>query len=504
MTPADGGMEASYSPGSWVALAGRSLWLLVDVDPSTPAVQEWWSAIRDGATADDVLGLLAQEGFRVVQSFALVEFDGTAGTLALRGEASIEVSASGDPTSYAADGVATWLHHELDRSVNSFAMVGAGATDSAVRLPMASGVSMAGAIHVSPVGALPVQARPAADPEPPASEVPPEPPPGAPGPSASVFAREDDTPDVADEEEPDAAAPTSFDHLFGATQRPPEVGPVEAQVDVPVTPDPAAPPLPAPDQLPATSQTLAPTNTMYPRPEAGSGKSGLIDALPWDIDAGPTDAASAAVALPPKAPPMVASVAPVLPPASVPPKRPAAPSDLVDATVNRAALLAAAAADEQPPHPGPTVHASRCSSGHLSPAYAGTCRICNEALASQSAFTAPRPLLGALRLSTGDVVTLDRGVMLGRAPDAPEGNDPDRPHVVKLASPENDISRTHLEVRLDGWHVLVVDLDSTNGTVVTLPGQPPMRLRANDPMAIEPGTVVSLADEVTFVFEVPF
>ena len=74
--------------------------------------------------------------------------------------------------------------------------------------------------------------------------------------------------------------------------------------------------------------------------------------------------------------------------------------------------------------------------------------------------------------------------------------------MVKLASPGNDISRTHVEVRLDGWHVLVVDLGSTNGTVVSLPGRQPQLLRAHDPLAVEPGTVVSLADEMSFTFEV--
>ena len=91
---------------------------------------------------------------------------------------------------------------------------------------------------------------------------------------------------------------------------------------------------------------------------------------------------------------------------------------------------------------------------------------------------------------------------MGRAPEAPDNDDPDRPHVLQLASPDNDISRMHVEIRLDGWHVLVTDLDSTNGTVVTLPGHDPERLRANDPRAIEPGTVVSVADVVTFQYEV--
>ena len=96
----------------------------------------------------------------------------------------------------------------------------------------------------------------------------------------------------------------------------------------------------------------------------------------------------------------------------------------------------------------------------------------------------------------------DRGVILGRAPRVSEARETDRPNVVKLASPGKDISRSHLEVKIDGWHVFVVDLDSTNGTSVTLPGEPPRRLRPNDQLAIERGTVVELADEVTFTFDV--
>jgi hypothetical protein len=112
-------------------------------------------------------------------------------------------------------------------------------------------------------------------------------------------------------------------------------------------------------------------------------------------------------------------------------------------------------------------------------------------------------VLGVLRLSTGDTVTLDRGVVLGRSPRVDFDGKGERPHVVRLNSPGQDISRTHLEVRLDGWHVLVTDLDSTNGTMVTLPGEEPRRLRPNDPTMIPPGTIVSLADEITFEYGVP-
>jgi hypothetical protein len=36
---------------------------------------------------------------------------------------------------------------------------------------------------------------------------------------------------------------------------------------------------------------------------------------------------------------------------------------------------------------------------------------------------------------------------------------------------------------------------------VTLPGDTPVRLRANDQQVLEPGSLVSMADEVSFTFE---
>jgi hypothetical protein len=57
-------------------------------------------------------------------------------------------------------------------------------------------------------------------------------------------------------------------------------------------------------------------------------------------------------------------------------------------------------------------------------------------------------------------------------------------------------------VTLDGWHVLVTDLNSTNGTLVTLPGHEPRQLRPGEPTLIQPGAVVTLAEGVDFRYEV--
>ena len=70
-----------------------------------------------------------------------------------------------------------------------------------------------------------------------------------------------------------------------------------------------------------------------------------------------------------------------------------------------------------------------------------------------------------------------------------------------LGITQGGVSARHLEVVLDGWDVCVRDLGSTNGTVVTPPALPALRLKPFDLVAIEPGTRVTLAGEATVVFE---
>ena len=145
-----------------------------------------------------------------------------------------------------------------------------------------------------------------------------------------------------------------------------------------------------------------------------------------------------------------------------------------------------------------------CLRGHPNPPTSALCRICGREVPEQQAYETPRPPLGVLRLSTGDVVSLDRGVIMGRAPQAPPGLPPElQPHVVRIASPQRDLSRNHVQVVVEGWQVILRDLDTTNGTTVTPRGGTTTRLRGGDPMVLDPGTVVSLAGEVSFTYEVP-
>lgn len=284
--------------------------------------------------------------------------------------------------------------------------------------------------------------------------------------------------------------------------------------------------VPAPDPAPRPTPVTSPTPATPPAsvipPAASAPVAGPHSSRPGSVPLPPAPAVRPAPAAPDPVPPVSsvpAAAAPVTPPAPAgPPPAPSAPApaspavssvppaapvateggDDADATVDRSALLAGRATVS-----GPTVLAVLCPAGHTSPPHSGVCRLCGREIPPQQPFQTARPPLGLLRLASGDVVQLDRGVLLGRSPKVnAELAAADRPHLVKVSSAQNDISRNHVEIVLEGWHVLIRDLGSTNGTTVALPGQHPVRLRPSDQQVIEPGTVITLADEVSLTYEV--
>jgi len=150
---------------------------------------------------------------------------------------------------------------------------------------------------------------------------------------------------------------------------------------------------------------------------------------------------------------------------------------------------------------GPLVRAISCPRGHLDDPSRHLCRVCGVDLdADQEPVSVPRPVLGTLRMSSGDSLALDRDVVLGRSPSS-DTTSSRRPHLFKVAG-SADVSRNHVRIRLEEWLVLVEDLNSTNGTLVQNPGEQPHQLRPATPEPIRPGAVVTLADDVSFTFEV--
>jgi hypothetical protein len=148
----------------------------------------------------------------------------------------------------------------------------------------------------------------------------------------------------------------------------------------------------------------------------------------------------------------------------------------------------------------PTVLAVSCPLGHLTPPIAPQCRVCHQRVAPQEPRRVERPSLGGLRLPTGEVVPLDRGVILGRKP-APAPGSTDWPHLVHLPKDHSFVSRRHLQIELDGWDVVARDLDSRGGTTIAPPGREPQRMLPGDAYVLEPGTVLDMAHVYAVRFE---
>ena len=148
----------------------------------------------------------------------------------------------------------------------------------------------------------------------------------------------------------------------------------------------------------------------------------------------------------------------------------------------------------------PTVLAVSCPLGHLTPPISPQCRVCHQRVAPQEPRRVDRPPLGGLRLPTGEVVPLDRGVILGRKPAPAEGST-DWPHLVHLPKDHSFVSRRHLQIELDGWDVVARDLDSRGGTTIAPPGRDPERMRPGDSYVLEAGTVLDMAHVYSVRFE---
>ncbi len=111
-----------------------------------------------------------------------------------------------------------------------------------------------------------------------------------------------------------------------------------------------------------------------------------------------------------------------------------------------------------------------------------------------------RPL-PVLTLPSGTRETLEAPLVLGRAPSVAGVPAGALPRLVPLSGGDQDLSRNHLRVEVQGETVVVTDLHSKNGTIVTLPGAAPVRLRGGEPTPVITGTVIELGGVVTLSIE---
>lgn len=159
-----------------------------------------------------------------------------------------------------------------------------------------------------------------------------------------------------------------------------------------------------------------------------------------------------------------------------------------------------APAETRGPSTAPIVLARMCPSGHANPPTNTNCSTCGATITAEPGQTR-RPSLGSMRMSNGEVVDLDRSVIVGRQPSMSRVQGNVMPRMVQVRSDEGDISRSHVEVQLEGWHVMLRDLNSTNGTFLVREGQPPRRLAQGEHTMLLDGDIAKLGDDVWLRFE---
>lgn len=479
----------AYTMGSRLAVVGPVGWLLADVRPDPALVEACWSLARDGADLPRLVAVVQSAAER--PAIAAAGRHGAMTTAFVQGDAWVElIMADGEALAVrpGPDGLF------VDRPV-AVARLGGPVRASAdgIWLPLVGGTVLASGLTVHLAVDSPASQRPLATvPDRPPATVPDRPP-------ATLGGDAWSEQDLVDGDH------DRFRAMLGLTRPPappveefPETAPMRLRTEPePIgltTVRPAGPDSRNPDGFidvdsldwlaPGAAPGAAPSVSPIVRPPAAP-------ASPWPANgsSGPNGAsAPLAVPSPRIDEPTGQAVLPPDPSGSTD-----VPDELIVTTLRGAPGQGAA--------PGPLVGAVRCPGGHLNPPAAVDCRICAAPLPPQSPIQVYRPPLGLLRLSTGDSIVLDRNVVLGRAPGTPAGNGAGEPHYVKLAGRFNDVSRRHVEVRIDGWDVIAVDLESRNGTSVEQPGEAAVELPSGGSQALRNGAVVGLAQDVTFRFE---
>ncbi|CAN5257378.1 hypothetical protein BH09ACT1_BH09ACT1_24050 [soil metagenome] len=98
-------------------------------------------------------------------------------------------------------------------------------------------------------------------------------------------------------------------------------------------------------------------------------------------------------------------------------------------------------------------------------------------------------------INAGRPMDLEVPVIIGRRPSMPRIATGRPLRLVPVLSPTSEVSSTHLELRQHGTSVVVTDLRSTNGTIVTVPGVAALKLHQGESVVVSAGTLVDIGDD---------
>jgi hypothetical protein len=279
--------------------------------------------------------------------------------------------------------------------------------------------------------------------------------------------------------------------------------PPDASADAPQAAPVADTPATTSPSTGAFGQTQPPVEAAAARTDTGNPIGGLIDSVPGFIKP-----AADVRELQPEAP---APAAPASPPAPepAPAARDFGDHDGLTITAEQARRLQAERAQpagaqppQQPtaeptaaaPATGPLVLSTLCPNGHVNAPGTTTCIRCGAAIDEASAAQRRRPEVAVAVLVSGERIPLGRGVVIGRRPRSRRVEDGRVPRLITVDSPGEDISRSHVELRVDDWNLVAVDLSSTNGTLLLREGAAPQRLRPEASTILQLGDRLDLGD----------
>ena len=363
MTQSFGAWRASYTPGSWVVLAGASS--LVIMQPAAPRhaelVASIWDHVVQAVDVEDLVSTLTTIGLSQMPSMAMFFWRGRNMWSLARGNVVVRDS-QGDIVN-SGEGLLTWNETVLDPSVIRVEMDEGGA--EGLEMPLMLGVAMASMVTIDATGAN------------------------------QVLRIVDDQTGAAGRQ-PSSGADAFFDHA-------------DQILD---------------DEPPAGRSLGASTST-------GTHLTPLPSTDESDLDA-----------------PM--------------------PARSMDSSPSPESEVTGDSSDEQ----GSTVPTDE----DVAELFGNT----NEESWDDEPAPRGRPVLIS---STGEQADLDGPVLVGRAPST-ENDDADIA-LMKVHSPAHDISRSHAMIAPSRWGFDVIDMDSTNGTVVEHPD--------GEEIYVDPGRTVGIS-----------
>ncbi|MGN7966875.1 FHA domain-containing protein [Microbacterium sp. 22179] len=467
-------MQTIYRPGQWNLIVIPGALVALPPDAPTEVVSTLWERLpahKTLATVVDVLTTQAGGSFTALPPFVAAVAEGADVRIALRGGVAARVTAADGAHELSGAEVTTWSERFIG-----------GATRIEITVETVEGDAGL-PVHTGIVRAAAVSADLESDDAAPLT--------GALGPAPVVVATHDGASATAL-----AAAPVPL-ALFGgaafgadAAVSAPLVGavPVSPVVSPPVVTPPPVPSAVTPPAAPPVPDAPVPDAPVADAPVAEPPVAPVTEEIPeQSSDSAPLPVIEDATLVPTED--------------TITPDDDDIFDQLFGATVHTAP--APADAPPVPPlpaqgdHDGATISAAELRALRQQPASADETPTAVLPVAGAS----DGPTIGRLRVSSGQVVELDRTVIIGRRPRSTRASGASLPHLIAVESPQQDISRSHLEVRPEGDTVVVIDLHTTNGSTLLRPGADPVRLHPGEQTLVLTGDVVDLGDGITVAFE---